>query len=118
MDPITANVNQNIDEYIDGLVAQCLQAPGIVNLPPDQKNEFAKDVEDYLTQVSLEALVNKLNSEQLSQIEKLEPASPEMIAKVQQLSAQIPGFADELEKKFQATVAYIKQNSKIPEITE
>lgn len=114
MDPITTNVNQNIDEYIDGLVAQCLQAPGIVNLPPDQKSEFTKDVEDYLTQVLLEALVNKLNSEQLSQIENLEPASPEMAEKVQQLAAQIPGFANELENKFHAAVTYIKQNSQIP----
>lgn len=114
MDPITQNVYQNIDEYINGLVAQCLQAPGIVNLPQDQKDQFAGEVESYLSQVALEVLVNRLNSEQLSQIENLDPSSPEMAEKVQQLAAQVPGFADELEKKFQEAVNYIKQNSKIP----
>lgn len=115
MDPITQNVNQNIDEYINGLVAECLQAPGIVNLSPDQKNEFAQQVQSYLSQVTIETLVNRLNGEQLSQIENLDPTSPEMAEKIQQLAAQIPGFADDLEKKFQEAVSYIKQNSKIPE---
>lgn len=114
MDPITQNVNQNIDEYFDGLVAECLQAPGIVNLPPDQKNEFAQRVQDHFSQVTLKTLIDKLDSEQLSQIENLDPTSPEMAEKIQQLAAQVPGFADDLEKKLQEDVAYIKQNSQIP----
>lgn len=114
MDPITQNVNENIEEYINGLVAQCLQAPGIINLPQEQKDAFAIQVEDYFSQVMIEVLVNRLNAEQLSQIEKVDPASKEMAEMIQVLAAQVPGFADDLEKKLQEEVSYIKQNSSIP----
>lgn len=114
MDPITQNVNQNIEEYINSLVAGCLQAPGIVNLPQEQKDAFAKEIQDRFSEVTMEVLVNRLNSEQFSQIENLDPGSPEIIEKIQQLAAQVPGLADDIEKKLQEVVTYIKQNSIIP----
>lgn len=116
MDPVTQNVNKNIEEYINSLMADCLQAPGIINLSQEQKNAFAEQVQDRFSQVTLEVLVNRLNSEQFSQIENFEPGSPEIIEKIQQLAAQVPGLADDIEKKLQEDVAYIKQNSKIPVI--
>lgn len=114
MDPITQNVNENIEEYINGLVAECLQAPGLSSLPLDQKEEFSKQLEEYFYQTAFEVTVEKMTGEQFSQIENLEPGSPEMIEKVQVLAAQVPGLADDLEKKLQEDVAYIKQNSNIP----
>ncbi|MBI2019230.1 hypothetical protein HYS95_00995 [Candidatus Daviesbacteria bacterium] len=115
MDPITQNVNANIEEYINSLAAECLQAQGIVNLTQEQKDAFAASVQEYLSQAALEVLVNRLNSEQLSQIENLDPASDEMMEKIQQLAAQVPGLADEMEKRFRSDVEYIKQNSKVPQ---
>lgn len=117
MDPVTQNVNQNIDEYLNRLVADCLQAPGIINLPQEQKDEFAERIQDHFSQITLEILVNRLNEEQFSQIEHLEPGSTQMIEKIQQLGAQVPGLADDIEKKLQEDVTYIKQNSKIPQTT-
>lgn len=114
MDPITQNVNENIDEYLNGLVAECLQAPGIVYLPQEQKDAIALQIQDHFSQATLEVLVNRLDGEQFSQIENLEPGSPEMVEKIQQLASQIPGLADDIEKKLQEDVAYIKQNSSIP----
>lgn len=115
MDPITQNVYQNIDEYLESLVADCLQAPGIINLAQEQKDTFAEAVRDHFSQAILEVLVNRLDEEQFSQIENLDPGSPEMVEKIQQLAAQVPGLADDIEKKLQEEVAYIKQNSKLPE---
>lgn len=117
MDPITQNVNQNIDAYFNNLVAECLQAPGIVNLPQEQKDAFVAKLHDHFSDITLAALINKLNGEQLSQIENLDPTSPEMAEKIQQLAAQVPGLAEDMEKKLQESVAYIKQNSKIPQTT-
>lgn len=114
MDPITQNVYQNIDEYLESLVADCLQAPEIITLPQEQKDAFAGQVRDRFSQVTLEVLVDRLNAEQFSQIENLEPGSPEMVEKIQQLAAQVPGLADAIETRLQKDVAYIKQNSKIP----
>lgn len=115
MDPITQNVYQNIDEYLESLVSECLQAPGVVNLPQEQKDAFAEQVRDYLSQASLEVLVEKLTEEQFSQIENLEPGSPEMVEKIQVLAARVPGLAESLEERFKKDVDYIKQNSRIPE---
>lgn len=115
MDPITQNVNENIEEYINSLVVQCLQAPGIVNLPQEQQDSFAGQVQDYFSQAILETLVNRLDGEQLSQIENLNPVSPEMVEKIQQLAAQVPGLAGELEARLQRDVEFIKQNSAIPQ---
>ena|SRR3990167_357938 len=114
MDPITQNVNQNIEEYINSLVAECLLAPEIINLPQEQKDAFTKQIQDRFSEVTLEVLVNRLSSEQFSQIENLTPGSPEMVEKIQQLAAQVPGLAVDIEKKLQEDVSYIKQNSKIP----
>lgn len=115
MDPITQNVNQNIDEYLNSLVADCLQAPGLITLSQEQKGIFAGRIKDYFYQAALEVLVNKLNGEQFSQIENLNPGSPEMVEKIQQLASQVPGLASDIEKRLQQDVIYIKQNSKIPE---
>lgn len=57
---------------------------------------------------------NRLDGKQLSLIENLDPQSPEMAEKIQQLAAQVPGLADDIEKKLSSDVEYIKQNSKIP----
>lgn len=114
MDPITQNVDQNIDEYLNGLVADCLQAPGIINLPQEQKNVFAGQIKDYFYQAALEVLVKRLNEEQFRQIEHLNPGSPEMAEKIQQLASQVPGLSNDIEQRLQQDVTYIKQNSKIP----
>lgn len=114
MDPITQNVNQNIDDYLNSLVASCLQAPGILNLPQEQKDAFANQVQDHLSQATLEVLINRLNGEQLSQIENLNPGSPEMVEKIQQLASQVPGLANDIESRLQKDVEYIRQNSRIP----
>lgn len=115
MDPITQNVSDNIEQYIKGLIDECLQAPGIVNLSQEQKDAFVAEVESYFSQATMEVLVNRLNSEQLSQIENLDPRSDEMSEKVMMLAAQVPGFAGEMEKRLRQDTDYIKQNSKIPE---
>jgi len=53
-----------INEYLNSLTADCLQAPGIVNLPQDQKDAIAERIKDYFYQAALEVLVGRLNEEQ------------------------------------------------------
>lgn len=115
MDPLTQNIDQNIDEYLNSLVADCLQTPSLSTLSQEQKGIFAQQIKDYFYQAALEALVDKLNGEQFSQIEHLNPGSPEMAEKIQQLASQVPGLSNDIEKRLQQDVSYIKQNSKIPE---
>lgn len=115
MDPITQNINQNIDEYLEGLVNECLQSPGIINLTPEQKQAIAGQIQNHFTQVVMEVLVDKMDESQFSQIENLEPGSQEMVDKIQVLAAQVPGLTDAMEAKLRQDVEYIKQYSKLPE---
>lgn len=116
MDLFTQTVNEGIEGYLDDLVVYCLQTPGLVHLSYDQQDRFASKVRNYLYQTVLETFVARLNKEQFSQIEYLDPAGPEMVAKIQQLSSQIPGLSDDIEEKLQGDMEYIKQNSKLPDL--
>lgn len=115
MNQISQNIYQNIEEYIQGLVTECLQAPGFVYLSPEQKNQLAVQIQDHLYQTIITTSVERMNESQFSQIEHLDPASPEMAEKVQVLAAQIPGLADDIEKRLRQDVEYIKQNSRLPQ---
>lgn len=116
MDLFTQTVNEGIEDYLDDLVVYCLQAPGLAHLPYDQQDRFASKVRNYLYQTVLETFVGGLNKEQFSQIEYLDPSSPQMVAKIQQLAAQIPGLSDDIEQKLQEDMEYIKENSKLPDL--
>lgn len=63
----------------------------------------------------METLVNRLDEQQFSQIEQLDPAGPEMAEKVQLLAAQVPGLAADMEQRLRADTEYIKQNSRLPQ---
>ncbi len=114
MDPITQNVNRNIDEYLNTLVAECLQVPSVAAFSSEQKESFAAKVRERLYESALEVLVEKMDESQFSQIENLDPNSPEMVEKIQFLAAQVPGLAEDMEKRFRLEVDNIKQNPQIP----
>lgn len=114
MDPITQNVNANIDEYIQSLASECLNSPGVAALSPQQKEEFERQVKDYLYKTAFEVLVEKMTDEQFKQIENLDPKGREMIEKIQLFSAQVPGLAQVLETRFKQDVEYIKQSGNLP----
>lgn len=114
MEPISQTINLDIRDYIDGLVAYCLQSPGFIYFSQDEKYLLASQIHDYFYQATLEILVNKLSNTQLIQIEKLDPSRPEMLAKMQQLISQMPGLANDIETRLVKDAVYIHQNSKLP----
>ncbi len=115
MDPITQNINQSINDYLQGLISECLQAPGFISLPKEQKNQLAGQIQEHFYQAVMETLVNRLDEQQFSQIEQENPNSPEMAEKIQMLAAQVPGLVADMEKRLRADTEYIKQNSRLPQ---
>lgn len=114
MDQISQNINQSINDYLQSLVSECLQAPGFINLSLEQKNQIVGQIQEHFYQAVMETLVGRLNEQQFSQIEQLNPNSPEMAEKIQLLAAQVPGLAADMEKRLRQDVEYIKQNSRLP----
>ena len=63
----------------------------------------------------LDTTIDNLNEEQISQLEALDPESPQMEEKISLFAAQIPGLAQVLEQKLNEEVAKIKQTGQIPQ---
>lgn len=109
------NISNKIDEYLDYLVIQCLQTPTVLNMTQDQKDQFIVTIRNHFNQVILETLVDRLNAEQFSQIEYLDPTSSEMVEMVQKLASKTPGLMSDIQIRLQKEVEYIQQTSKLPD---
>lgn len=115
MDQISQNINQSINDYLQSLVSECLQTPGLINLPQEQKNQIAGQIQEHFYQAVMETLVERLDESQFSQIENLDPNSQGMAEKIQLLASQVPGLASDIEKRLRQDTDYIKQNSHLPQ---
>lgn len=109
MDPL----EKNIEEYIDGLVNEALGASVFASLSPEQKEEVKNKLYNHFYQVILDTTIDNLNEEQVSQLEVLDPESPEMEEKIRLFAAQIPNLAQEMEQKLDEEVEKIKQTGQI-----
>ncbi|KKR80516.1 MAG: hypothetical protein UU73_C0002G0054 [Candidatus Daviesbacteria bacterium GW2011_GWA1_41_61] len=108
-------LEKNIDEYIDGLVTQVLSSPAFNMVSLQQQEEMNNKLYNHFYQVILDTTIDNLNEEQISQLEALDPESPQMEEKISLFAAQIPGLAQVLEQKLNEEVAKIKQTGQIPQ---
>lgn len=106
-------MDQRIEQYIEGLVRVCLSQPQFANLLEPQRNQVADQVRKRLYKVITDSVIDKLNDEQLSVLEALDPSSIEMEKKIQEFASQMPGLAQELDQKLKAEVENIKQNQQL-----
>lgn len=107
-------MDQQIDQYIKGLVNDCLLASSFVNLDVDQKNQITEKIENYFSQEMINCLVDNLSEAQLLEIKDLAPESPEMERKMEQFAAEIPGFVFLLQERLEKEAEQIKQSGQIP----
>ena len=94
-------VDLQINNYIEGLVADCLNSPNPVD---------PETVRDRLCKVVVETVVGALDQNQFSQIENLDPGSQEMADKIQDFASKIPGLSSIIEQKLSEEVLRIKQS--------
>lgn len=103
-------MDQKFEAYLQGLVTDILNSPMFVNIPEDQKITLSEKIKNHLNGVVIDAIVDRLNSEQLNAIKDLPADSPEMEEKIEEFAAQMPNLADELEQKLNQAVENLKQN--------
>lgn len=101
-------MDQHIAEYLNNLIKEYLNQPRFNNLNEEQKTNITTTLEGLLYKSAVEELINKLNADQLNQIENLDFTSPEMEAKLEQFAATIPDFLSILERRFQQELADFK----------
>lgn len=108
-------MDQQIEEYIKGLITQCLNSPGFASLDVSQKNQIAEKLKDYFNEVVISVLIDNLSDAQVDEIKDLSFRSPSMIAKLEQFSGQIPGFLFLAQEKLESEATNINQTAKIPQ---
>ncbi len=97
-------MDQQINDFIQGLISSCLNNPSLGYLSNEQKTNLSGNLEAHLYKLSVETLINSLNEDQINQIKDLDFESPEMETKLELFAAEIPGFSVVLEDKLQQEV--------------
>ncbi len=106
-------MDQKINDYLEKLISEVLASPMFAGLPADQKDTLAPKVRTYLNGVIIDALVDRLSTEQLNIIKDLPANSPEMEEKIEEYATSIPMLAKDIEERITLSVADIKQNPQI-----
>jgi hypothetical protein len=89
---------QDIEQYINKYIEECLNAPSFISLNEEQKNQVKQQLGEYFNQLIIETLINNLSLDQL-----------------QLFAAQIPGFLMILEEQVKKSTESIKQTGQIPQ---
>lgn len=108
------SIGQKFAQQIEKMVADCLTS--FPNLSEEQKIETASKIRDHLHQVILDTLIDNANEAQISQLENLDPESPEMEIKITEIASQIPNLAFKFDARLQEACQQIKQTQQIPAI--
>lgn len=106
-------MDEKLQAYIDSLVAEVLQSPSLDGFSEGQKKEYASKVQDHFNNVIFDTTVDLMTDEQLNYIKDTPMDSPQMPQKMTEIAAQIPGLAQELEKRLRQEVESLKNNPKL-----
>jgi|SRR3989344_8969113 len=109
-------MDQDIEQYLNKYIEECLNSPGFSALNEEQKVEAQKQLEEYFNQLILETLINNLSQDQMNQLgQDADFESPETLDQLQLFAAQIPGFLMILEEQLKKSAESIKQTGQIPQ---
>jgi len=106
-------MDKKLAGYLDSLVSEVLTSTDFVNLPEDQKQQYAVKIKDHFNNVVFDTLLNNLNSEQLNILKNLGLNSPQAQVKIEEFSAEIPNFATLLENALKKEVESLKNNPQL-----
>lgn len=108
-------MDQKINAYIESLVSVALTSSAMANLGEDQKGTQAEKIRNYLSNIVLDTVIDRLTTEQLLEIQNLEVSSPQMADKLEEFSSQIPFLINDIEKRLHEETENLKQNPAILE---
>ncbi len=102
------------EEFIENLVNECLQSAKFAYLPEKERQEFAQKLRDYFYNVTINSFIDQISDEQFTRIKDLDFKSKEVLEKIAQISASIPGFAFVVEDKLKKEMGQILETGQIP----
>ena len=103
------------NDFIENLVSECLQSTKFAYLSENEKNQLAQKLRDYFYNITINSFIDQISDEQFTRIKDLDFKSKEVLEKIAQISASIPGFAFVVEDKLKKEMDNILRDGKIPE---
>lgn len=100
-------MEQQVEEYLNNLVAECMQTPAYAILPEDQKAQIGQNLHNHFNQLMINTLVDQLNDAQLMELDQIDVESPQMEEKLFEYASEIPEFMSILEQALKNEVAKI-----------
>ncbi len=104
------DINKQLDAYVDALIMGVLEAPSITKLPPEEKNKAREIIRDRFNKLIMETLLNRLNEEQIKDLESSLEDVKTLEEKIETYASSIPGLADDLENRLQRESAMLREN--------
>lgn len=101
------------EDFIENLVTEALQGAKFSYLSDAQKKEMAQKLREHFYNVTVEAFVDQLTDEQVSQVKGLDFKSEAAQQKIAEISASIPGFSFVLENELKSEMDRILQTGQI-----
>ena len=98
-------MEQQLQEYINSLIQECLTAVPSLN---------KEQLQDYFNQVILETLIYSLTDEQVKEIDNIDFNNPADIQELQLMAASVPGFIFIVEDVLKQEIEQIKKTGQIP----
>lgn len=105
-------MDKKFDEYIKNLVSQCLTAPGLASLPPDQTTQ---KLTDHFYNIIMDEVIDNLTDDQVREIQDLSFDDPRMKVKIEEFTSGMPDLLRQLDTKLNQEVEKIKSSGHIPQ---
>lgn len=107
-------MDQQIDEYINNFIDDCLGSEHFVNKSDDEKGQLRERLATHLQGVVLHTLVDNLNMDQLERFNNIDPNSDDAPVEVEKLASEVPDFITMVDEVLKKEVESIKESGNVP----
>lgn len=108
-------MENDLKNYIDKLVAECLNHEVFNSLDEDAKKTKTKEIKRFLQLLIFQSLIDNLAPHQLEELNTLDFSDPNTDTKVAEMSASIPNFGLLVQAELEQAVKNIQDTGEIPE---
>lgn len=105
-------MEKTLASYIDTFILGVLNRPSVAKLSTKQKNAIEQQLRKHFETLTIETLLHRLDEEKLEEVRKAskKKGSKAMEETLQQYASSIPGFAEDLHKRFEREFTVLMAN--------
>lgn len=102
-------MDEKLDAYIESLIAAVMANPGLTAMAEQEKQQYKQKLRDHFHSLIIDTLLNRLEPEQLSEVEKIKDNPQALEEKIEEFAASVPNLAQDIEERLTREVEAMKQ---------